>query len=77
MNEIVEILFWLLLFDKHLLRGSKLAGYKDTSLQTEESKGVLVDKLIQKYRELPPVFPTPKPTLQRLYQLYILYIQNL
>ena len=50
---------------------------KDTSLQTEESKGVLVDKLIQKYRELPPVFPTPKPTLQRLYQLYILYIQNL
>ena len=109
MFEIVEILFWLLLFDKHLLRGSKLAGYnifktvvlmvknkkhltlegviqilnlfyfmnKDTSLQTEESKGVLVDKLIQKYRELPPVFPTPKPTLQRLYQLYILYIQNL
>ena len=27
MFEIVEILFWLLLFDKHLLRGSKLAGY--------------------------------------------------
>jgi len=33
---------------------------KDTSLRTEESKGVLVDKLIQKYGELPAVFPIPK-----------------
>ena len=80
------------LFDKHLLRGSKLTGYnifktvvlmvkdkkhltlegviqilnlsyfmnKNTSLWTEESKRVLVDNLIQKYRELPAVFPTPK-----------------
>jgi len=30
---------------------------KDTSLRTEESKGVLVDKLIQKYEELSAVFP--------------------
>ena len=28
---------------------------KDTSLRTEESKGILVDKLIQKYGELPAV----------------------
>nr|AYE93397.1 LAGLIDADG homing endonuclease [Termitomyces sp.]AYE93415.1 LAGLIDADG homing endonuclease [Termitomyces sp.] len=106
-DEIVEVL--LPLFDKHPLRGSKLAGYdifktvalmikdkkhltlalapgsgqgegviqilnlsyftpalaltvkdgarvnKDTSLRTEESKGILVDKLIQKYGELPAV----------------------
>ena len=33
---------------------------KDTSLQTEESKGVLVDKLIKKYGELLAVSPIPK-----------------
>lgn len=33
---------------------------KDTSLRTEESKGVLVDKLIKKYGELPAVSPIPK-----------------
>jgi len=84
-DEIVEIL--LPLFDKHPLRGSKLAGYnifkvvslmikekkhltvegliqilnlsyfmnKETSLRTEESKEILVNKLIQKHGELPLV----------------------
>ena len=33
---------------------------KDTSLRTEESKGVLVDKLIKKYEELLAVSPIPK-----------------